>query len=158
MDRNHFGNVLRRALRSPDFGGGTSSPAKSTGGTDTPPAADRDAPLLTRFQFDLVKVLRENPDDAFPGVLARMIGDLTPGRSHVTIGQVSKSLARLEELGLVSKSETPPRPVQGGRRRFLYSLETSGAQAFEKTADHYRLSGTPEKNDEANQPMAFAPA
>lgn len=148
--------TFSRSLSAPDFGGGESPSAGSWEGPIE--MVDRDTRHLTRFEFDLALMLKVHPMDAFPSDLARLIGDLPSRRSHVTIGQVMKSLARLEALGLVSKSETPPRPVRGGRRRFLYKLETSGARALEKTAAHYRSSASTESTHETPRSAVLAPA
>lgn len=52
-------------------------------------------------------------------------------RRDLTIGTVYKTLARLEDKGLVRSYEGDPTPQRGGRRTRCFAVTTAGKRALE---------------------------
>jgi DNA-binding PadR family transcriptional regulator len=78
-------------------------------------------------QLVLLAVLRAG-EDAY-GVSIRREIAMRAGR-ELTLGAVHKTLARLEEKGLVDSYMGEPTPVRGGRRKRHFALTAPGRAAL----------------------------
>ncbi len=74
-------------------------------------------------QVVMLAILRVE-DGAYGVAIAREIAQRT-GR-ELTLATIYKTLARLEEKGLVASRAGEPTPVRGGRRKRYYALTTAG--------------------------------
>lgn len=102
--------------------------------------------MLKHFEFAVSSAVSDLGLNAYPAEVARHLTKKL-GR-HVSIAQVFVCLERLEDKGFVTSEDTDPEPVRGGRRRRVFQLEASGAQALKETAAAYRMSATMETSYE----------
>jgi len=90
------------------------------------------AKTLGEFEQLLLFALLSLPEDQAYGVPIRDVIEQRTGRT-LSAGAVYTALDRLREKGLVSSHESPPTPERGGRRKRLYQLESSGAEALARS-------------------------
>ncbi len=93
--------------------------------------------VLQHFEYKVILAVSSLGANAYPAEMARRLTKSLD--RHVSIAQVFGALERLEDRGLVGSQETEPSPVRGGRRRRLFHLEASGAQAIATTAAAFRM-------------------
>ena len=96
--------------------------------------------LLQHFEFATLSEVSRLGKMAFPAEITRSLS-FQLGR-RVALAQVFVALERLEDKGLVTSREERPEPVRGGRRRRVFQLEASGAQAIRNTAAAFRTSSS----------------
>lgn len=94
--------------------------------------------VLQHFEYAVLKEVRNLDEMAFPAEIARRLSKQLD--RHVSLAQVFLTLERLEDKDFVSSTDSNPRPVRGGRRRRIFEVKTSGAQALELTAAAYQTS------------------
>ena len=81
--------------------------------------------MLGEFeQLVLLAILRVGESDAY-GIPIRDEIARAAGREP-TLGAVYKTLARLEDKGLVRSWEADPTPLRGGRRKRCYAVSAAG--------------------------------
>lgn len=86
-------------------------------------------------QLVVMAVLRAG-DGAY-GVSVRREIETRAGRT-LTLGTVHKTLARLEQKGLVASRDGEPTPVRGGRRKRLFAVTTTGRLALRDSLEMTR--------------------
>lgn len=95
------------------------------------------AKALGEFEQLLIFALLSLPEDQAYGVPIRDAIEQRTGRS-LSAGAVYTALDRLQEKRLVSSHESAPTPERGGRRKRLYKLEPSGAQALARSVQVFQ--------------------
>jgi DNA-binding PadR family transcriptional regulator len=94
------------------------------------PAPPQHGPLGEFEQVLLLALLRLEPD-AYGASIHREIEQRT-GRK-VLLSAIYTTLDRLERKGLIRHRIGEPTPERGGRRKKLYRLQPSGAEAVEES-------------------------
>lgn len=118
---------------------------------------DRRNAVLQHFEFAVVTAVSHLGINAFPAELARQLSKKL--NRHVSLAQVFIALERMEDKGFVSSRDDLPSPVRGGRRRRIFQVEASGAQAMRNTTATYRTSQAMEmSNVAATRPAEPSPA
>jgi DNA-binding PadR family transcriptional regulator len=98
-------------------------------------ASDQKPKVLQHFEHAVIVAVSQLGADAYPAEITRALSNKL--QKHVSLAQVFTALERLEDKGFVSSQETRPEPVRGGRRRRVFQMEASGAQALRDTAIAY---------------------
>jgi DNA-binding PadR family transcriptional regulator len=105
--------------------------------------------VLQHFEHAVILAVSNLGKDAFPAEITRRLSKTL--NRHVSLAQVFVALERLEDKGYVTSRETAPQPVQGGRRRRVFQMEASGAQAIRDTAAAFnRASSSVERTETSN--------
>lgn len=86
-------------------------------------------------QLVIMAVLRTG-EGAY-GVSVRREIETRAGRS-LTLGTVHKTLARLEQKGLVLSRDGEPTPVRGGRRKRMFAVSPAGRLALREALEMTR--------------------
>jgi DNA-binding PadR family transcriptional regulator len=90
---------------------------------------------LREFETLLLLAIGELESDAYGLAIHERLEVLT-GRS-IAIGQIYTSLARLEQRGLVTGTESEPTPGRAGRARKFYRLAPAAMRVLRSSADSY---------------------
>jgi PadR family transcriptional regulator PadR len=85
---------------------------------------------LGPLEIQILQTLLERPGDHFGLAIMQRIEKRT-GRVR-SFGGIYSCLGRLERKGLVSSWWGDPTATRGGRRKRLYKIEASGAEAFRR--------------------------
>jgi DNA-binding PadR family transcriptional regulator len=89
---------------------------------------------LGSFEFQILSVLQQQPDDAYGAKIQSRIAERT-GRD-ASVGALYTALDRLEKKGFVSSWWGESTPERGGRRKRHYKIEASGIRAVQRTAQN----------------------
>ncbi len=89
---------------------------------------------LGTFEFQILSVLQQQPDDAYGVTIQNRIAERT-GRD-VSVGALYTALDRLEKKGFVSSRWGEPTSERGGRRKRHYRIEAPGIRAVQRTEDN----------------------
>src|ERR1700730_16008794 len=88
---------------------------------------------LGQFEFQILKILQQQPRDAYGATIQSRIAERT-GRD-VSVGALYTALDRLEKKGFVSSWWGEPTPERGGRRKRHYKIEAPGIRAVRRTEE-----------------------
>jgi DNA-binding PadR family transcriptional regulator len=83
---------------------------------------------LSEFELHVLLAIQGLGGDAYGGSIRREIE--ARSRRRVWAGPLYTTLARLEELGLVTSRQGEPLPVRGGRSRRYYRQTANGVRAL----------------------------
>jgi DNA-binding PadR family transcriptional regulator len=88
--------------------------------------------VLQHFEHAVILAVHTLGPSAFPAEITRYLSKTL--NRYVSLAQVFVALERMEDKGFVSSRDQAPEPVRGGRRRRIFQVEASGAQAIRDTA------------------------
>ncbi len=100
---------------------------------------DRD--VLGTFEYQVLSVLLQQPQNAYGTVIKQRIAERT-GRDP-SVGALYTTLDRLERKGFVASSWGEATPERGGRRKRFYRVEASGADALRRTEGQHARFAVP---------------
>jgi PadR family transcriptional regulator PadR len=84
--------------------------------------------MLGELEQVVLLAILQSGDDAYGVTIRREIQDRT--KRDFTLGTVYKTLARLEDKGLVTSFTGEPTPERGGRRKRYYRVSALGRRSL----------------------------